>query len=208
MTLKTDFEYRKSMWGHAVRLFRDLRRRVNNPYKTRLNYKEFSVRFTREEFLDWIMHNSEYKRLYKKWAKSGFDAASTPTVDRINESDKFYSLGRIQILTKTKNARKSTAIRSKAGKTKSRYIGVMPYYSSNGKRPSKYVARITVNHQSYWLGSYKKAAHAALAVNKAYRILGVDKDLVVLNSIPENQSSDFIAADALKRLAKSKRKRV
>lgn len=92
--------YRRTPLGYRRQLFYGIKGRL----KYSSAYRDRTLEFTMNEFLDWL-EGTKYKDLYDAWARSGFKRDLAPSVDRIdNKGD--YHLGNIQIITQKENTEK------------------------------------------------------------------------------------------------------
>jgi len=68
-------------------------------------YENIKMLISKEDFVNFVLKDKEYNRLYKLWKDNDFDSTLSPTVDKI-KNDKHYILNNIQILSKSKNSKK------------------------------------------------------------------------------------------------------
>lgn len=61
--------------------------------------------YTKEEFLEWLISQKKFHKLYNNWVKSGYEKNLSPSVDRLNDY-KGYSFDNIQVLTWQENMAK------------------------------------------------------------------------------------------------------
>ena len=62
-------------------------------------------KYTRGEFVDWLLSNEDYIKLFDEWEKSGYEKSLAPSVDRIDDY-KGYSFNNIKVVTWKENNRK------------------------------------------------------------------------------------------------------
>jgi hypothetical protein len=161
---------------HLKKLYLYIERRVNNSKR----YENFTINFTREQFIKKFEKDADYLRIFGKWEKSGFHNAYAPSVDRIDSSIKKYSLDNIRIITKTKNSRR---VNEKEGN----FLGVFEYANASGK----YKAAVKHLNVCISLGTYDTKEHAAIAVNMLWDVLEADEDLVIYNKVPKKHYKTF-----------------
>lgn len=61
--------------------------------------------YTKEEFISWVKSQKHFKKLWKKYKKSGFIKDLKPSCDRLDDT-KGYSLCNMQLITWWKNSNK------------------------------------------------------------------------------------------------------
>ncbi len=61
--------------------------------------------YSKHELIEWLLSQSLFHELYKKWELSGFESKLTPSCDR-NDDYKGYSLKRLSIMTWGENETK------------------------------------------------------------------------------------------------------
>lgn len=93
--------YHRSHYGYALSLYRGIISRIKNDK----NYKNVTLHFTKEEFINFLK-NSNYNELHQEWIDNEYNFLFSPSVDRINPR-KNYSLDNIQLLTIKENVTKS-----------------------------------------------------------------------------------------------------
>jgi len=62
-------------------------------------------KYTRNEFIEWILSNEDYLKLHSEWVKSGYEQSMAPSVDRINDYEG-YSFDNVQVITWGENHKK------------------------------------------------------------------------------------------------------
>lgn len=68
-------------------------------------YKNRKLLINKDDFINFVLNNESYKRIFKEWKDMNYEYVLTPTVDRINNNGD-YSLDNIQILTLLENSSK------------------------------------------------------------------------------------------------------
>ena len=98
--------YKRSLEGKAVRMWNDITKRVTKHPA----YAPRGVRseLTREEFISWILNDSQYKECYNKWVKEDYKLSSSPSVDRI-DTEGHYTLDNIRVVSLQVNQRRPKA---------------------------------------------------------------------------------------------------
>ena len=54
--------------------------------------KKYTIFYTKDEFINWLITNDTYLKLHKKWVDSGYDKIKSPSIDRLNEDAPLASL--------------------------------------------------------------------------------------------------------------------
>ena len=78
--------YEKTKSGFLVRLYRNMKSRVEGVQKLKSHLYQNKDLLPKEEFYEWAMGSMEFHRLFKSWEKSGYERRLTPSVDRIDSS--------------------------------------------------------------------------------------------------------------------------
>lgn len=63
-------------------------------------------KYSKQEFIEWIIFNPVFKKLYYDWVNSDYNKMMIPSVDRINDY-KGYEFGNIQLMTWKENDAKN-----------------------------------------------------------------------------------------------------
>lgn len=114
-------------------------------------YKDIEIKFSREEFKDWVIENTDVLFSLKR-----------PSIDRIN-STKHYSLDNIRLIELQYNISLSS--------NGSRYINGDLSKVKRGIKKAKnnsYYARITINRKETHLGTFKTKEEAYSAFYNKY----------------------------------------
>ena len=84
-------KHRRSLKGKAMAIYSSQRhsskKRGHEPPK-----------YTKEEFLNWILCNEKYLKLYEQWRGSGYNKMLSPSCDRLDDY-KGYNFDNIQVVT-------------------------------------------------------------------------------------------------------------
>lgn len=83
------------MLQYAKRKYSEMKSRVK-----RKNFNE--IQFTINEFLQWIMNNDNYKKIYSNYLDNNKDRNLCPSVDRLDDY-KTYSIDNIRLVTWREN---------------------------------------------------------------------------------------------------------
>lgn len=92
---------RRTLAGYAKCLWFSMKTRV----RVDKGYQHRKIHFSKSQFLDWLLNNEGYLRLFLIWKAGDFPIKFSPTIDRV-DNYRGYSFDNIQILTKSENARK------------------------------------------------------------------------------------------------------
>lgn len=97
-------KYERTPKGKLMRLYRNMRSRINGVQKSKAHLYAGKSLLSKEEFYDWAESHPDWLKLYSNWVESGFDRKLAPTVDRIDPS-KGYELSNMRWLTHSENSR-------------------------------------------------------------------------------------------------------
>jgi hypothetical protein len=101
LTTKT---YEKTENGFIMRMYRNMKSRVNGVQKKCAHiYKGLDI-LSKDEFYTWINKSETFKELFDNYKNNNFSRRLSPTVDRINP-DLGYTLDNMQILTLSDNVK-------------------------------------------------------------------------------------------------------
>jgi hypothetical protein len=103
-------EYRKTKIGL-------LTTRYNNQVTNSIRRKLSSPSYNKKEFIEWILNQSNFEKLYNDWVNSGYDKDFTPSIDRLDDY-KPYSFDNIQLVTWKENNEKGIQDRITGKNTK------------------------------------------------------------------------------------------
>ena len=104
-------KHHRSFRGHALKLYNAMLFRVK--HKDVYIRRNVKVQIERADFLDWILNDRKYKRLYRKWVNENYNHLFAPSIDRIDSFGN-YSFSNIQLMTHYENIKKSKADGSRA----------------------------------------------------------------------------------------------
>lgn len=95
--------YEKTPKGFLMRVYRNMKSRVEGIQKLKSHLYIGKVILTKEEFYNWSTNCIEFYSLFENYKNSNFDRKLAPSVDRI-DSDKGYEIGNIRFITHSKNS--------------------------------------------------------------------------------------------------------
>ena len=108
-------KYEKTPKGFIMRLYRNMKSRVNGVQKLKYHlYKDLYL-MPRDDFYDWALSNPKFTKLFSAYIDSGFERKLAPSVDRI-DSSKGYSLDNIEFVTMSENSRRGSVSRHRKAK--------------------------------------------------------------------------------------------
>ncbi len=158
-------EYERSFEGFLRKRYWNMKRRVKGTAGPRPKGSYLGVPLMEmEDFLEWGRAHPEYARLYYSWVESGRARSLTPTVDRIKR-ELGYVLGNIQWLTMSDNTRKG-ALQER--ESKNHFRGV---YRNRQSKKKQWIACISINKKSTYLGSFLTAKEAAICYDRMARTI-------------------------------------
>jgi 23S rRNA A1618 N6-methylase RlmF len=100
-------KYEKSKKGFVMRLYRNMKSRVNGVQKLKYHLYEGKALIEKDEFYTWVLSNPKFHELFDKYVESGFNRKLSPSVDRV-DSEKGYEIGNLEMVTMSENSRRGT----------------------------------------------------------------------------------------------------
>jgi hypothetical protein len=70
------------------------------------NYNNKKILFTKDKFIEWVLNNKDYIRIFNEWKENDFKRGLSPSIDRIDNNGD-YSFDNIQVITQIDNGIKS-----------------------------------------------------------------------------------------------------
>ena len=98
-------KYEKTVNGFLMRLYRNMKSRINGVQKQKYHLYEGKELLGKNEFYDWAKSNGTFVRLFEEYEKSGYDRKLAPSVDRVDTS-KGYEIDNIEFVTHSENSRR------------------------------------------------------------------------------------------------------
>ncbi len=98
-------KYEKTMNGFLMRLYRNMKSRIDGVQKQKHYLYEGKELIGKNEFYDWAKSNSAFVRLFEEYEKSGYDRKLSPSVDRM-DSSKGYEVSNMEFVTHSENSRR------------------------------------------------------------------------------------------------------
>lgn len=95
-------KYEKTPHGKLMRIYRNMKSRVEGVQKLKAHLYEDKELISKEEFKEWA-NSKEYQEMYQVWKDSDFDRRLCPTVDRIDPT-KGYTSDNMRWLTHSENS--------------------------------------------------------------------------------------------------------
>lgn len=95
-------KYEKTPKGYVVRMYRNMKSRVEGIQKKSVHLYEGKEILDKQEFYDFMLNSATFHKLFKEYVDSGFDRKLAPTPDRI-DSGKGYTKDNIQVVTLSEN---------------------------------------------------------------------------------------------------------
>lgn len=101
---RTTHKYEKTKNGFLVRLYRNMKSRINGTQKKKSHLYFGKSILPKDTFYEWANNSLLFNKLYSDWATSGYNRKITPTVDRINP-EIGYEIHNMRWLTHSENSR-------------------------------------------------------------------------------------------------------
>jgi hypothetical protein len=107
-----DKEYEKTPKGFLMRLYRNMKSRVEGIQKKKYHLYEGKSLLPKETFYDWAEKHPSFVFLYNQYICNNYDRKLAPSVDRINP-DEGYKLSNMEWVTMSENSRRSSITRKR-----------------------------------------------------------------------------------------------
>lgn len=104
--------YEKTKQGFLMRLYRNMKSRVNGIQKAKYHLYKDKYLMPEVEFYDWALRNSTFHTLFEAYELSGYERKLAPSVDRI-DSSLGYEFENIEFVTMSENSRRSNVNKNK-----------------------------------------------------------------------------------------------
>lgn len=98
-------KYEKTKKGFLMRMYRNMKSRVNGIQKLKLHLYEGKEILDKDTFYLFANTNTDFHRLFNDWELSNYDRKLTPSIDRIN-TELGYTLFNIRFITHSENSRR------------------------------------------------------------------------------------------------------
>jgi hypothetical protein len=83
-------KYEKTKQGFLVRLYRNMKSRIQGVQKAKAHLYVGKDLLPKEEFYTWALNNEIFHKLFKEWEDSGHERRLCPSVDRINPNEGYH----------------------------------------------------------------------------------------------------------------------
>lgn len=100
----TTKRYEKTKGGFLMRMYRNMKSRVNGIQKKKHHLYAGKELICKEDFYSLAKLNPEFNRLFNEWELSNYNRKLTPSVDRINPK-LGYTVENIRFITHSENSR-------------------------------------------------------------------------------------------------------
>lgn len=107
-----DKRYEKTPKGFLVRLYRNMKSRIEGIQKAKFHLYEGKSLLDKEKFYEWAESHPKFMELYNYYVASSYNRKLAPSVDRINP-DKGYRLDNMEWVTMSENSRRSSITRKR-----------------------------------------------------------------------------------------------
>lgn len=108
-------KYEKTPKGFLMRLYRNMKSRIEGVQKIKYHLYEGKALIEKEEFYQWAITNKSFQKLFNDYRDSNFERKLAPSVDRI-DSSKGYSIDNMEFVTHSENSRRGSLNRHKGNK--------------------------------------------------------------------------------------------
>jgi hypothetical protein len=98
--------YEKTPNGFLVRLYRNMKSRINGVQWAKFHLYAGKELLDKEEFYTWAKNSSKFWELFKEYEDSNYDRKLAPSVDRVN-SKLGYNINNMEWVTHSENSRRA-----------------------------------------------------------------------------------------------------
>lgn len=103
----TTKKYEKTKKGFLMRLYRNMKSRVEGVQKLKYHLYKGKDILSKEEFYTWSLNNPDFHRLFENYENSGYERKLAPSPDRI-DANKGYTIDNIQWVTMSENSARTS----------------------------------------------------------------------------------------------------
>ena len=103
-------KYEKTIKGFLVRLYRNMKSRIEGVQKHKFHLYEGKELLAKEEFYQWSLGRQEFYKLFGDYKEKGFPRTLAPSVDRV-DSSKGYSIDNMEWVTMLENSKRGNISR-------------------------------------------------------------------------------------------------
>ena len=107
---KSTHIYEKTRQGFLMRLYRNMKSRVNGVNKNKAHLYKDKPLLDKETFYEWAKCSPMFMVLFRQYEEKGFNRKDAPSVDRKNSS-KGYSLDNMEWVTMSVNSQRGAQAR-------------------------------------------------------------------------------------------------
>jgi hypothetical protein len=105
-------KYEKTKNGFLMRLYRNMKSRINGVQKEKFHLYEGKFLIEKEDFYEWAKNNGQFHLLFEDYELNNYDRKLAPSVDRIN-SKLGYELSNMEFITHSENSRRGGKVKRK-----------------------------------------------------------------------------------------------
>ncbi len=98
--------YEKTPNGFLVRLYRNMKSRINGVQLAKFHLYAGKELLDKEEFYTWAKNSSKFWELFKEYENSNYDRKLAPSVDRV-DSNLGYNINNMEWVTHSENSRRA-----------------------------------------------------------------------------------------------------
>lgn len=107
-------KYEKTKKGFLVRLYRNMKSRIEGIQKTKFHLYQGKELLSKEAFYAWALSNQTFHSLFTEYEESNYQRRLAPSVDRIN-SDEGYSLSNMEFIPMWMNSQRGALSKRRYG---------------------------------------------------------------------------------------------
>lgn len=100
-------KYEKTMSGFIMRLYRNMKSRIEGVQKAKHHLYRGKEILSKEEFYEWANCSPMFRVLFRQYEESGYDRKQAPSVDR-KDSTRGYTLDNMEWVTHSVNSQRGS----------------------------------------------------------------------------------------------------
>lgn len=100
-----DKKYEKTPKGFLMRMYRNMKSRIEGVQKQKHHLYEGKELFDKDEFYNWAIQQPAFHSLFQAYVEANYDRKLAPSVDRV-DSTQGYNFNNVEWVTHSENSRR------------------------------------------------------------------------------------------------------